>query len=248
VPQFSLGAYEEEGAFLPVDTRRNLEAFDGAASLFPAEMEPIGFRAGPERARRLQRAARQGARLRVGFFLGLDNRDRSACLVRSAFAVTTVRMEVAFLELVGRDGRLLARQGTDRLRAWLEARERDRVPGEGPRGVLREVSLSSGGRVPDRWQQAVGAANAGPLRDAIASCHAAAIERGGRGEGRVVVRATVEPPSGRLRGARVELSAVEREGADCVSEAVARHLRLPPAADLLGVSPVDLSIPVDLAR
>jgi hypothetical protein len=247
VPRFAFATYEEAEGFLPVETGRNLRAFDGAAELFPAELEPMGFPAGPERAGRLQRAARSGARLRVGFFLGLDNRHRSPCLIQSAFGVTTVRMDVAFLDLVGRDGRLLARHRTDRLRGWLDARARDRVPGEGPRGVLREASLSSRpGRVPDRWQQAVMAANRGPLGEAVAECHAAAVERGGAGRGRVVVRVTVDPTRGQVRTAKVELSAVERAGADCVAEAIGRHLRLPPASDLLGVPPVDVSIPVDL--
>jgi hypothetical protein len=249
VPRFAFGRYDADERFLPVDARRNLRALDGAAELFPAGLEPVGFQAGPERAQRLRRAAREGARLRVGFFLAFDGHHERPCLMQSAFGVTTVRMDVAFVELVGRDGRAMARQETDRLRAWRETLARERIDGEGPRGALRAASLSSRpGGVPDRWQQALRAANQGPLRSAIGACHAGAIERGGPGTGRVVVRLTVEPPSGRVRAAAVELSTVEKAGAECVAAEVGRQVRLPSAADLLGNAPVELSVPVDLAR
>jgi hypothetical protein len=249
VPHFAFGRYDADERFLPVDARRNLRALDGAAELFPAGLEPVGFQAGPERAQRLRRAAREGARLRVGFFLAFDGHHERPCLMQSAFGVTTVRMDVAFVELVGRDGRAMARQETDRLRAWRETLARERIGGEGPRGVVREASLSSRpGGVPERWQRALIGANEGPVRPAIGACHAGAIERGGPRSGRVVVRLTVEPATGRVRAAAVELSTVETAGAECVAAEVGRHLRLPSAADLLGNAPVDLSVPVDLAR
>jgi hypothetical protein len=249
VPHFAFGRYDADERFLLVDTRRNLRALDGAAELFPAELEPLGFQAGPERAQRLRRAAREGARLRVGFFLAFDGHHERPCLIQSAFGVTTVRMDVAFVELVGRDGRAMARQETDRLRAWRETLARERIDGEGPRGALRQASLSSRpGGVPERWQRALMAANEGPVRPALGVCHAGAIERGGARSGRVVVRLTVEPATGRVRAAAVELSTVETAGAECVAAEVGRHLRLPSAADLLGNGLVDLSVPVDLAR
>ena len=55
-------------------------------------------------------------------------------MVRSAHAVTIVRADLAFAELVS-EGRALARTETDRLRAWLDDQEGLAVPGEGPRGV-----------------------------------------------------------------------------------------------------------------
>ena len=51
----------------------------------------------------------RGARLRLGFFIGFDEPDRTACLLRSRHAVTTVRMDVAYVELVARDGTILAK-------------------------------------------------------------------------------------------------------------------------------------------
>ncbi len=179
---FRFGRSGEEG-FLPVDTRRNLRAFGGAAALFPSELEPIGFRANEERQVALREARRAGAKLRVGFFLGFDG-EGQPCVIRPAVSVSTVRMDVAFLELVDSRGRVIARDDTERLRAWRDDIERDRVPGEGPRVA-----------VDDPWGTAVPAATVTAIRglaEPLGRCHAAHVQRGGQHSGRALVQLTVE--------------------------------------------------------
>ncbi len=237
-----LGDYVEADGYLAVDTRRNLRAFGGAAELLPSNLEPIGFVATPRRARALRRAAEAGATLRIGFFLGFDEPERTLCLIRPAVGVTTVRMDVAFAELVGGDGRVIAREGGDRLRAWLDDAERDSVPGEGPRGAMGPASVSGGaGIAPESWQQAIAAANRGPVARAIGRCHAEGLGRGAAGSGDVIVRLTVDPATGEVRDAGVELSSIgDRREAQCVAESL-RALRLPP-----GPGPTRISLPVRL--
>lgn len=240
---YRLGPLDDEG-FLPIDTRRNLRAFDGAAQLFPSSMESIGFIAGRARARELIDAVRQGAPLRIGFFLGFDNPDRSPCLLRPA-AVTTVRMDVAYVELLRRDGRVLAREDTERLRAWIDDRAIDAVPGRGPRGVLGAASRVGAGIAPEPWQRALAAANQGAVHDAIGACHAAGVTRGASAEGQVVVRLAVDGRSGAVRESEVELSSIgDDEEASCIAQAIGRHLRLPPSTE---GGTIALSVPVRLA-
>ncbi|MFW6049974.1 MAG: hypothetical protein ACODAU_02300 [Myxococcota bacterium] len=247
VPSFRLGRYDAVEGLLPVDTRRNLRVLEGTAELFPADLSPIGFEVSAERAARLRRAvAKGGVRLRVGFFLGFDDRGGTVCLMRSRFGVTTVRIDPAFVELVGKGGKRLARQTTDRLRAWLDDLERDRVPGQGPRGALRPASFSSrSGEPPEAWQRALAAANGTSVARAVARCHARAVEEGAPGRGRVVVRLRVDAAGGGVRGAAVELSTAPRPESECIAEALS-GLELPPAPQL-GSGAVDLSVPVQLA-
>ncbi|MFW5926251.1 MAG: hypothetical protein ACOCV4_08805 [Myxococcota bacterium] len=247
VPSFRLGRYQADEGRLPVDTRQNLRAFDGAAELFPADLSPIAFEVSADRAAGLRRAVGRGAYLRLGFFLGFDEAGGTLCLVRSSFGVTTARIDVAFAEIVDRRGRLLARESTDRLRAWLDDLERDRVPGRGPRGVLRAPSFSSRpGEPPGAWRRALEGTRGGPLTEAIGRCHARSTEKGGPGQGRVVVRVAVDASRGEPRDAEVELSTVPTEEGECVARALVEHLRLPPAPEL-GRAPVALSVPVQLA-
>jgi len=180
---FRFGRSHEDG-FLPVDTRRNLRAFGGSAALFPSELEPIGFRANAERQVALREARRAGAKLRVGFFLGFDG-EGQPCVIRAAVSVSTIRRDVAFLELVDSRGRVIARDDTDRLRAWLDDVERDRVPGEGPRVAVDEP-----------WGTAVSAATVVTairgLAARLGQCHAAHVGRGGPPSARALVQLTVE--------------------------------------------------------
>jgi len=179
--RFRFARSGEEG-FLPVDTRRNLRAFGGAAALFPSELEPIGFRANAERQVALRQAREAGAKLRVGFFLGFDG-EGQPCVIRPAVSVSTVRMDVAFLELVDSQGRVIARDDTERLRAWRDDEERDRIEGEGPRVAVDDPW---GGAVPEPTLQALRA-----LSGRLAQCHAAHVERGGAGRGRALMQLAI---------------------------------------------------------
>src|SRR5690606_35920439 len=96
--------------------------------------------ASPERARALRQHARG---LRVGFFLGFDGVGQS-CVIRPAVGVTLVRAELAFVELVDGEGEVLAREDSERLRAWLDDEEQDAIAGEGPRAEVSEVSVERG--------------------------------------------------------------------------------------------------------
>ncbi len=135
VDAYGLSAYDEGLGGVPVDTRRNLPAFGGAAVLFPAGLEPMVFRGSEERGQVVHAAAESGARLRVGFFLRFDGRGRP-CLLRAAVSVSTVRVDLAYLELVDAEGRVLAREDTERLRAWRDDMTLDGLA-EGPPAALR---------------------------------------------------------------------------------------------------------------
>jgi hypothetical protein len=241
------GAFRKRPPALQLDTTRNLRTLGGAVELFPTDLEPIRFVASRERAKRLRQAARSGAGLRIGFFLGFDNRFGSACLLRPAAGVSTVRMDLAFVEIVSSGGNVLAREDTERLRAWLDDEGRDGVPGSGPRGALGGAMLGSArGEVPESWQRALGAAHQGPLGKALGKCHAAGLERGARRSGQVVVRAGVQAKTGGVVDTAVELSSIgDEQEAQCVARAVAEHLQF-PAEPSVGER-VELSIPVRLA-
>ena len=235
------GPFGEVDGILPVDTRRNLRAFGGSAALIPSNLETVGVIATERRAGELSRVAPRST-LRIGFFLGFDEPWRTHCLVRPAVGVTTVRMDVAFVELVGPRGTLVAREGGDRLAAWLDDAELDAIPGRGPRGAMGSASVSGAGSVPAQWQQAIAAANRGSVAQAVGRCHAEGIARGADAEGQVVVRLRVDGASGRVREGEVELSTLgDRREADCIAGALQR-LELSPG----GTGLVDLSVPVRL--
>jgi hypothetical protein len=242
---WSFGRYEARDGFLSIDTRRNLRAFGGGAELFPSGMEEVGFIVTEERAEELRRRA-SGLTLKVAFFLGFDNSTRTLCLVRPAVGVTTVRMDVAYLELTGRRNRVVARQDTDRLRAWMDDAERDAIPGEGPRGAVGAATRSDGaGIAPESWQQVIAAENRGGTARALGRCHAQGIRRGAS-DGTIVVRVQVDPRSGHIGGSEVELSSVgDDRTAACVARALSR-ITFPPDASL--GSRVVLSLPVRLVR
>jgi hypothetical protein len=241
---WSFGAWEE--GLLPIASQRNLRAYRGAAELFSAGFETFGFVTNRGRARELQRARQQGASLRVGFFLGFDNPDRTLCLVRPAAGVTTVRMDIAYVELTDARGRVIAREDTDRLRAWLDDQESSAVAGEGPRGAVGRPLVHAGrSDVPDAWARTYERAAAGDLGAAIARCHAEGVARGANEEGAVIVRLQVDARSGAIVDHGVELADIgDAREAQCIERAVA-GVRLPP--DAAGGT-VLLSVPIQLAN
>src|SRR5688500_13992900 len=107
--QWAFSTYLFEDEFLPVDTRRNLRLFDGAAEVLPSGLETVGLGVDEERAEALRAAHQSGARLRLGFFLGFDDPARTSCLIRPAAGVTLVRADVAYVEVIDARGRVLER-------------------------------------------------------------------------------------------------------------------------------------------
>ena len=244
VPRFSFVRYDAAAGKLEIDMRRNLRIFGGAAELFPSDLEAIAFTAGADRATELRRVASEGAKLRLGFFLSFDEPSRHACLIRPAAGVTTVRIDLAFVELLSTDGSVLARDDTDRLRSWADDAEQDGVPGRGPRGVLGSASLSGNGQLPEAWQTGIANASVGPLARDLSRCMAAAVTRGADNAADVVLRLTLDGETGQVEESEVELSSLgDDEGAACVARVVKARLRLHPSR---GAGRVTLSVPVRL--
>lgn len=238
------GSHQRRAGRLPVDTRRNLLAFEGHVSIFLTGFEPLAFDADEAQAQALRTAARAGGRLRLGFFLGFDEPRRSPCVVRNRHAVTIVRADLAFAELVGSDGERLVRTDTDRHRAWRDDREELGVPGEGPRGTVGAARFSNGAAAPVEWQRALERAE---VRAALAQCHAAGVARGASREGQVVVRLNVEVRTGEVRRADVALSSVEDpDEAECVARALGRHAAFGPGPLTWQAQFVDLNVPTRL--
>lgn len=226
---------------LPIDTRRNLRALRGRVEVMPAGLETIGFVASETRAVELEAARVGGALLRIGFFLGFDDPGRSACLVRGSRAISLVRMDVAFLELIDGEGRVLARQDTDRFTSWSDDRGRDVLPGSGPRASVGEATLSTG-RLPANWQ---GTLSGPELGAALGRCHEAGVGRGADGEASVRVRLTVER-AGRVVASTIELANVgDEEELRCIEGAVGA-LSLPGGPAELPAR-VDVLVPIRLA-
>ncbi|MEM1417769.1 MAG: hypothetical protein AAGH15_22915 [Myxococcota bacterium] len=201
VDAYRLAEFDENLGGLPVDLRRNLPAFGGAAELFPKGLEPIVFRGGEERATALREAAAAGAALRLGFFLRFDGRGRP-CLVRAAVSVSTVRMDLAFLELIDGEGQVVAREDTERLRAWRDDMQRDGLA-DGPPASLRVL-------------EGPGAADLQTLavREALSACRP-----GGDEPGPLVLRFRLE--AGRVTDVAPALDAT---GDDQVAACVTRAL------------------------
>lgn len=241
--QYRLGAHRADREQLYVDTRRNLSALEGHVSLLLSGLEPIAFEADEERARALREAQANGARLRVGFFLGFDEPGRQPCVVRGPHAVTIVRADLAFAELVTASGERLARTENDRLRAWLDDQGDLGIPGEGPRGAVGTASFDNAQPPPEAWQRALAAA---AVRARIGQCHAEGVRRGASPEGQVVVRMNVESRTGRVRRADVAISSIgDAEEAECIARALGSSGQL-PSAPSSWPEVVDLSVPVRL--
>jgi hypothetical protein len=244
-PGWTFGELDSEG-FLVIEARRTLRALAGRVDLIPSHLERVGLVATPERADQLEAARAAGALLRLGFFLGMDEPDRSACLVRSRFGVTTVRMDVAYVELVGADGGTIARDDGDRLRAWRDDHERDAIPGSGPRAAI-EAPTAGAGTAPDAWARAITNASSGEVGQALATCHRDGVARGAETRGRVLVRLRVDGRSGNVLESALALSDLgDTEEAECIAGAL-RRVSLPPGPGDWGGRVVDLSVPVRLA-
>jgi hypothetical protein len=234
--------------YLPVDTRRNLRAFGGSAELLPSHMEMIGFVANEARAAELQAARTSGARLRVGFFLGFDDPERSSCLIRPRAGVTLVRMDVAFVEIVDAAGALVAREDTERFRSWQDDADRAGIPGTGPRAAVGAASIADGTAVPDSWTRALRTAASGALGRALGRCHEAGLVRGSVADSTARVRLHVEGRTGHVTESSIEIANVgDTDEVDCIVDAVA-HVDLPGASGDLAGRAVDLSIPITLAN
>jgi hypothetical protein len=232
---------------LPVDTARNLRAFAGSVQLLPSRMEEIGFVANEERAATLEAARAQGATLRVGFFLGFDDPERSSCLIRPRQAVTMVRMDVAYLELVDADGAVIAREDTERYRSWHDDSERTAIPGVGPRARVEPANIG-GSAAPDAWQRAIATAAAGTLGTALATCHREGIARGAEAEATIRVRLTVEGRTGHVTQSGVEIANVgDTDEIECIETAL-EHVELPAAPGELASRTVELVVPISLVN
>lgn len=187
---------------LSVDTSRNLRALRGAVEVYSAEFEPIRFATRGDREEELRT---EGHTLRVGFFLGFDGEGQS-CVVRAAAGVTTVRMDLAFAELLDAEGRVLAREDTERLRAWAQDRE-EQAP-----VLVGTPSVRQGDVAIHRATESV--------RAAIAACHAEAVGRGRPADAHLNARLTVN--EGRVSRSEVELSSLrDRRASQCIANALA---------------------------
>jgi hypothetical protein len=238
---------ERDEDFLPLDTRRNLRAFSGSVELLPSHMEMIGFVANDTRAATLQAARTSGARLRVGFFLGFDDPERSSCLIRPRAGVTLVRMDVAFIELVDASGGLVAREDTERYRSWQDDEGRAGIPGTGPRAAVGVASIADGTAVPDGWTRAIRTAGAGALARTLGQCHAAGVARGASPDATIRVRLHVEGRTGHVTESSVEIANVgDTDEVDCIVAAVA-GVDLPAGTGDVAARSVDLSVPITLA-
>lgn len=243
-PGWRFGRRHTNAGVLPIDNQRNLVALDGRVSILFSGLETVTFEAASEEAAQaLRDAARAGARLRIGFFLGFDDPGRQPCLVRGAHSITIVRADLAFAELVSSSDERIARSETDRFTAWSDDTDQLAIPGEGPRGAVQHASFVDGTEPPEAWLRALRAASA---RGAIAQCHAAGIALGASREGEVVVRLNVEARSGRVRRADVALSSIGNTAeAECLARAVG-GLSLPPGPPEWRAEVVDVSATVRL--
>lgn len=239
---WSFGEHDE--GRLMVGTARNFRALDGHVSLLVPRYEALSFEVGVEGATRLREAAMAGARLRVGFFIAFDDRSRQPCLVRNRHAVTIVRTDVAYLELVGEGDARLARVETDRLSAWNDDLVAFGIEGRGPRAAVGDARFSNGQAAPERWQRILGAAQP---REAIGRCHAEGVRRGASEEGQVVIRLNIETRTGRVRRADVALSSIgDHAEAECIARVLGSTGSLSPAPSSWQAEVVDLSVPVRL--
>jgi len=237
------GTVGEDG-FVEIDPGRAFRALGGRVELFPSRLETIGLVAGA-RFDVLEAARARGARLRLGFFLGMDEPDRTACVLRSRHGVTTVRMDVAYVELVDAEGATIARDDGDRLRAFREEHERDAVPGSGPRASI-EPATAGATPAPEAWQRAYAAAARGEVGRALAACHSAGIARGAEPRGRVLVRVRVDGRTGRATDSAVALSDLgDAEEARCLSAALRSVVLSPGPGEW--ARPIDLTVPLRLA-
>lgn len=232
------GREEGEVRYVLADVR-SLRAFDGAVQLIPSRLEPLALRASEEQARSIDVALAGGARLRVGFFLGFDEPDRPACIVRAPQAVSVVRLDLAFVELLDAAGAVVARDDDDRLRAWSD----DPVHGAAlsPEVSVGAASLEGGAPAPSGWLELLRGA---PLRRALLACHEEGLARGAAREAMVQVIVRLDARSGQVSERVIEAGNVGDEAENaCLLEALSA-LRFPAASGLSGT--VSLRVPIRL--
>ena len=219
-------AGDEEGQVVfAVTAVRSLRAFGGRVQFVPSHLERVGFMAGGERVQALEVARARGVRVRLGFFLGFDEPERRACLVRPAQSVTAVRADVAFVEMMDADGNILAREDTDRLRAWNDDPNRQRQ--DDTAGVTVGPPSAANVTLPETWTRAFRGA---PMTRALLACHASGVQRTASHEAMAQVRMRVDSRTGRIDEAVVEVGNVaDEEENTCIVRAV-REAQLPALA------------------
>ncbi len=234
-------AYDEAREVLPVDARPSLRVLAGVAAFLPTNLERIEFPVPNGEAAALRERA-NGATLRLGFFLGFDGEGARACLVRGAATQNLVRGDLAYLELVDAEGNVLTRTEYDRLRAWLDDPERVAVAGSGPRAALGEPVVQAAGVAADgAWL----ARARTQLPQLVERCYAPALAREASHRATVMVRLTVNPATGAVQSAGVELSTLnDTEGARCVAEEVGRMVSIPALRST--ATSVQVRVPVTL--
>lgn len=122
VPPGAFVLEDGEDGQLVLPVRRALRVVRGQVEIFPSHMTPWHLSTDPGTARRVRRAASTGGHLRVGFFLGFDEHRKQVCVIRPQSGVTTVRADLAYIDVVSANGALVMRESTERLRAWLDDR------------------------------------------------------------------------------------------------------------------------------
>lgn len=237
--QLEVIAGDEEGEVIfAVTGMRNLRAFDGRVQFVPSHLERVGFIAGAERAQALEVARARGVRVRLGFFLGFDEPERRACLVRPPQSVTAVRADIAFVEMIDADGSVLAREDTDRLRAWNDDPARQRQ--DDAAGVVVGPPTANI-TLPEPWTRAFRTAG---ITRALLACHAAGMEREASDEAMAQVRMRVDARTGRIEDAVVEVGNVADEAANVCIVAALREATLPAIGGEARI--VEVRIPVRL--
>lgn len=236
--QWSEAEGDEDGEVLFVLSRASsLRSLGGRVQLVPSHLERVGFVASAERARVLEAALDQGARVRLGFFLGFDEPERRSCLVRPTQGVTAVRADVAFIELVGGDGSVLAREDNDRLRSWLDDPNRHEGSEE-PRADIG-APTAQGIAVPEAWTRAL---RAPALSRALLACHVAGVARGATREAMVQLRLRVDGRTGRSTDTVVEVGNTGDEAENaCIVDAVSGV-----ALGAASAGVVDVRLPITL--
>ena len=200
--QFRFIEYDEDRSELEIDTRRNLRAFGGDVELFPAGF--AGLRVTPADARRLVDLQRRGQlSLRIAFVLGAGTSDRPCFAVSRPGAPTVVRIEVAYLELVGAEGRVLARKDTERYEDLVEELRAARALGAGPSVVISGPTVSG-----DTAVAAVFAGEAArPIQRSLLDCYRQGLRLNARLQGALVVAIEIQS-SGQVRSARLEVDSL----------------------------------------
>jgi hypothetical protein len=229
---------DEDGQVLyTIPDARSLRAFGGSVQIVPSHLETVAFVANEERARTLEVARSRGARIRLGFFLGFDEPERRACLVRASQAVTAVRADIAFVELLDAEGAVIAREDHDRLRAWSD--DPDRTAAREPE-VTIGAPTTSGGPPTEAWIRAV---RAPAISRQLLACHVAGVARGASREAMLVVRLRVDARAGRVEDAVVEVGNVGDEAENVCLVAALRGVELGTST---ATGSVDLRVPVRL--